>query len=140
MADGGIIPNLMVADMPASLGFYRDLLGFEVQFLVAASRDMRPPETDGDCIFASLKWAGAELMLQTATSLAEDLPGTTPSGSFAGTIYLRGYDPEAALRSVPADCVVKGPFRQWYGMRELYLRDPDGHILCLGVPEGPPPT
>jgi hypothetical protein len=80
-------------------------------------------------------------MLQTAASLAGELqvfePDQVPVAS--GTIYCRGIDPAAVAGKVAPEQVVKGPLVQWYGMRELYLRDPDGYIVCLGVPDGPPP-
>ena len=136
-----IVPNLMVADMARSLAFYRDLLGLTLAFAVAADRSLLS-ETDGtDAVFTTLDWDGAQLMLQTAASLAEELPAMAAGlpDRPGGTIYLRGFDPDKVLPLLPAETIVKGPFTQWYGMRELYLRDPDGHILCLGVPEGPPP-
>lgn len=141
MSEIAIVPNLAVTDMPASLAFYRDRLGFEVVFMISAEREMLPPDGTAACVFASLKRGGAELMLQTTASLADDL-GTRamPPAGGAGTIYLRGLSPDAALDRLAPDCIVKGPLLQWYGMRELYVRDPDGHILCLGVPEGPPPA
>lgn len=136
-----IVPNLMVTDMARSLAFYRDLLGLRLDFAVAADRSLLS-ETDGrDAVFATLDWNGAQLMLQTAESLAGELPVLAAGlpASPGGTIYLRGFDPEPVLPRLPEAAIVRGPFLQWYGMRELYLRDPDGHILCLGVPEGAPP-
>ncbi|NBD95141.1 MAG: hypothetical protein GVY11_01520 [Gammaproteobacteria bacterium] len=80
-------------------------------------------------------------MLQTVASMAAELPVFDPqqAPAPAGTIYFRGLDPDAVLGRVPADRIVKGAVQQWYGMNEVYLRDPDGHIVCLGTPEGPPP-
>ena len=53
----GLAPLIYVFDMPASVHFYRDLLGFE---LVATSR----PGTS--CGWALLRLNGVELMLNTA--------------------------------------------------------------------------
>ncbi|MBO6783690.1 MAG: hypothetical protein JJ899_10535, partial [Alphaproteobacteria bacterium] len=36
--------------------------------------------------------------------------------------------------------VLKGPVLQWYGMKEIYVTDPDGHILCAGIMEGSAPA
>ena len=130
-----IIPNLLVADMAASLAFYRGVLGFDMVVALDAERGMHA-ETDGkDIVFATLVWNDAQLMLQTAASLADDLdtftPDTKPVAS--GTIYLRGYDPASIDRTKLGDAVLKGPVLQWYGMNELYLRDPNGYVVCLGI-------
>jgi catechol 2,3-dioxygenase-like lactoylglutathione lyase family enzyme len=136
-----IIPNLMVSDMRRSVAFYRDVLGLQPSVMVAADRTVLPEDDGSNAVFTTLEWNGAQLMLQTAPSLAEELdiigPDQRPTAS--GTIYFRGLDPETVLGKVAAEQIVKGPLTQWYGMRELYLRDPDGYILCLGVPDGPPP-
>jgi hypothetical protein len=53
---------------------------------------------------------------------------------------LRGYHPDEVADKDVSAITVKGPIKQWYGMVELYLRDPDGYIICLAAPEGPPPA
>jgi catechol 2,3-dioxygenase-like lactoylglutathione lyase family enzyme len=136
-----IIPNLMVSDMRLSVAFYRDVLGFQPIVMVAADRTVLPADDGSGAVFTTLEWNGAQLMLQTAASLAEELdafrPDQRPTAS--GTIYLRGFDPATVQGKVAPEQIVKGPLTQWYGMRELYLQDPDGYILCLGAPDGPPP-
>lgn len=137
-----IVPNLMVSDLKRSLAFYRDVLGMTVTMIISPEREM---QTDGDgegAAFAALEWDGAQLMLQTATSLSDELPVFRPDQTPvpAGTVYFRGLHPDSVKDRIAPDQVVKGPFLQWYGMMELYLRDPDGHIVCLGAPEGPPPA
>jgi catechol 2,3-dioxygenase-like lactoylglutathione lyase family enzyme len=136
-----IIPNLMVTDMRRSVAFYRDVLGMTAVVMVAADRSLLTGDSAADAVFATLDCQGAQLMLQTSASLADDLdlfrPDQRPTAS--GTIYFRGLDPTAVVDRVAPDQITKGPLTQWYGMRELYLRDPDGHIICLGVPDGPAP-
>ncbi|WP_282609209.1 glyoxalase/bleomycin resistance/extradiol dioxygenase family protein [Pelagibius sp. Alg239-R121] len=136
-----IIPNLLVTDMRRSIEFYRDTLAMTL--IMAVSRD-REILSDGDCkdgAFVILEWNGGQLMLQTAASLADELPvfdgGEKPTAS--GTIYFRDLHPNDVLERVSEDQIVKGPTLQWYGMMELYLRDPDGYVICIGTPEGPPP-
>ena len=136
-----IIPNLLVTDMARSIAFYRDLLGMRVAVMVGADRSVQQEGDGRDAVFATLEGANGQLMLQTATSLADELPVFTadqrPQAS--GTLYFRGVDPDGVAGNVTSEQIVKGPLVQWYGMRELYLRDPDGYIICLGVPEGPAP-
>ncbi len=138
-----IVPNLMVTDMPRSIAFYRDILGLTVGTTVSSDKSFATGgEVVAEPVFAVLEWNGAQIMLQTVESLAAELPvfsaGQSPHP--AGTVYLRGFDPDSVAGRLSGDMIVKGPERTWYGMRELYIRDPDGHILCLGAPEGAPPS
>ena len=147
-----IIPNLMVTDIEASLNFYKEILGMELVVLVAPQRDVSFEGNGAGAAFATLEWrtnpdgnnenqSGGKIMLQTAQSMSHELPPfnadskPTPSG----TIYFRGLDPEIIRKKASPDIVVKGPLQQWYGMHELYLKDPDGYIICVGVPAGEAP-
>jgi catechol 2,3-dioxygenase-like lactoylglutathione lyase family enzyme len=132
-----IVPNLAVADLPRAVAFWCDVLGFSVQFVVGPDATMQDGPEGG--VFASLEKDGQQIMLQTAESLGAELPEAVAGSAPRGTHYLRGWDPDPVLGRLPAEHLVKPPFRQWYGMREAYIRDPDGHILCLGVADGPAP-
>lgn len=137
-----IIPNLMVTDMARSIAFYRDRIGLSVMVMIDAHQGVLQAGQEDRAVFATLERDGAQLMLQTNESLASELDGFRPDQvpTPAGTVYLRGLDPLALENRVAPEAVVKGPVKQWYGMLELYVRDPDGHILCAGVPEGAPPS
>jgi catechol 2,3-dioxygenase-like lactoylglutathione lyase family enzyme len=132
----------MATDVERSVAFYRDVLGFSVSFTVTADRETRFDGTATGAVFAILEWDGAQLMLQDAKSLAEELPAFEAGLPKApgGAIYLQGLDPDAIAEAVDPAILIKGPETTWYGMRETYIRDPDGHILCAGVAVGPPPA
>ncbi len=137
-----IIPNLMVRDVAASVGFYRDVLGLSLEMSVAADQSFsQGAELVADPVFAVVSWNGAELMLQSVDSLAAEVPdfaaGQAPQPG--GTVYFRGYHPNDLPAAIPEDAKVKPAETAWYGMREQYIRDPDGHILCFGAPDGAPP-
>ncbi|WP_417454492.1 VOC family protein [Kiloniella sp.] len=148
-----IIPNLMVTDIEASLNFYREILGMELVVLVSPQRDVAFEGNGAGAAFATLEWKaqnpdgnsknqpGGQIMLQTAQSLSDELPSFSAKSSPtpSGTIYFRGLDPEVILKKASRDIVIKGPLQQWYGMHELYLKDPDGYIICVGVPAGEAP-
>lgn len=136
-----IIPNLMVTDIQASLAFYRGLLGFDLVFAIDRERNIHQDPVGKPISFATLAWNDAQLMLQTVDSLAQELSifSSTSEPTPSGTIYVRGYHPDMLEGKDLGDTVVKAPFLQWYGMKEIYLRDPDGYIICLGAPDGAPP-
>ncbi len=125
----GLAPLLQVFDMPASVRFYRDVLGFEV---VSNSR----PDAQGDDFgWCLLRMQGAELMLNTAYE-AEHRPPAPDSARVAAhddtALYFGCPDVDGAynhLREKGLD--VKPPKVAWYGMKQLYLHDPDGYNICF---------
>lgn len=136
-----IIPNLLVTDIARSIAFYRDVLDMTLVMAVTPEREMLSDVEGASAAFAILEWNGGQLMLQTAAALAEELPVFSPDQkpSASGTVYLRDVHPKDVIDRVPQDRIVKGPVQQWYGMMELYFQDPDGYVICVGTPEGPPP-
>ncbi len=136
--------NLMVTDMAASLRFYHEVLGLPIAFTVDADQQT---DTSGavvdDAVFAALRAGETELMLQERNSLAEDAPivaaDTPPSGTF--TLYFRvDHVDEVAARIPESHEVVKPLQRTWYGMKEIWVRDPDGYVVTIGTPEGDRPA
>jgi glyoxylase I family protein len=124
----GLAPLLQVFDMPSSVRFYRDLLGFEV---VATSK----PEPGDRFDWALLRLNGVELMLNTAYE--SDKRPSTPdpiriathedTGLFFGCPDVDGAYTQLAAKGLQ----VKKPIIQSYGMKQLYLTDPDGYSLCF---------
>ena len=128
-----IIPNLRVSDLAESVEFYCRVLRMEVEFVVDQNQDVTDDPSGG--AFAMLARDGAMLMLQTSASLAQELQvfSECAGGGPAGTTYFRGIQPEEVIQRIGSDIVEKGPFLQWYGMNELYFRDPDSHVICVAA-------
>jgi glyoxylase I family protein len=126
----GMAPLLQVFDMPASIVFYRDVLGFEV---VATSQ---PGEERFG--WAMLQLNGVQLMLNTAyeDDSRPDKPDPARIAAHDDTaIYFGCPDLDAAyeyLRSRVRN--LKKPKVAHYGMKQLYLHDPDGYNLCFQWP------
>lgn len=125
----GVAPLLQVFDMPTSIRFYRDVLGFTV------SATSSPGD---DCNWAGLRLNGAEVMLNTAYE-----PGTRPTtpdpariASHDDTCLFFGCkDLDAAYRHLRAHGIdLKEPKVAPYGMRQLWFKDPDGYGICLQWP------
>jgi uncharacterized glyoxalase superfamily protein PhnB len=135
--------NIMVLDVGRSVRFYRDVLGAEVAFVVDADQQT---DMDGgipdNAVFASVRVGAGELMMQERASLAEDGGSVTessvPGGTF--TMYFRVDDVDAAVGRLPEGTEVVKPLETtWYGMKEIWVRDPDGYVITIGTPDGPPP-
>jgi glyoxylase I family protein len=125
----GMAPLLQVFDMPTSIAFYTDVLGFEV-----ISTSSPGPRFD----WALLKLNNVELMLNTAFESDARPPAPDPTrlaGHADTCIYFGCPDVDAAytfLRGKGLD--IKKPVVQHYGMKQLYVRDPDGYVLCFQWP------
>ena len=121
----GLAPLLEVFDMPRSIAFYRDVLGFEV---VATS-------TPTDFGWALLRLGGADLMLNTAYDDGERPPAPDPARVAAHhdtALFFGCPDVDGAYAHLRARGLdVAPPEIQHYGMKQLYVTDPDGYNLCF---------
>jgi catechol 2,3-dioxygenase-like lactoylglutathione lyase family enzyme len=128
----GLTPLLQVYDMPTSVRFYRDLLGFEV---ISTS----PVLGEDRFHWALLRVGGAELMLNTAYELDTDRP---PEPDHARTsahddtgLFFECPNVDGAYAELRGKGVaVKEPMVTGYGMKQMYVRDPDGYTLCFQWP------
>lgn len=126
---GGFATLLQVFDMPTSLAFYRDVLGFEVVSDV-------PP--DDQCDWVMLKIHESELMLNTAYEAHERPPSPDPARIAAHkdvSLFFDCEDADAAYAYLrERGIAAKPPKVAPYGMKQVYLRDPDGYEICLQHP------
>lgn len=126
----GMAPLLQVFDMPTSIAFYRDVLGFEV---VSTSR---PGEEHFG--WALLRLNGVELMLNTAYE-DDSRPASPDPARIAAhddtAIYFGCHDVDAAYEYLRSRIKgLKEPKIAHYGMKQLYIHDPDGYNLCFQWP------
>lgn len=127
----GVTTLLEVFDMRESIAFYRDKLGFEV---------VQTSHPGDDFTWALLALDGAALMLNTAYDEGERPPERDRARAAAHrdtALFFLCRDLDAAYRYLRATGVqVAEPTVRVYGMRQLWLTDPDGFRLCLQCPAG----
>ena len=128
----GVCALLQVFDMPASVRFYRDVLGFEI---------VNTSPRDGDQFdWGTLRLNDVYVMLNTAYEQDSRPPRPEPVRLDAHgdtCLYFRCPDVDAAYQHLRAHGVdVKEPKVAPYGMKQLYARDPDGYSLCFQWPTG----
>ena len=125
----GVAPLLQVFDMPASIHFYRDVLGFG---LISTSQ---PGDNFG---WALLRRNGVDLMLNTAYDVGARPQEPDPARAAAHmntALYFGCADVDGAYRRLRAmGFDVKEPAVAHYGMKQLYITDPDGYNLCFQWP------
>jgi glyoxylase I family protein len=127
----GLCPLLQVFDMPASLRFYRDVLGFAVA-------ESSGPGDDVDWVL--LRQGETELMLNTAYDEGErpERPDPARVAAHRDTgLFIACPDPDAAHAHLAAHGIAADPPKVApYGMKQLYVLDPDGYELCFQWPAG----
>jgi len=125
----GACPYFEVFDMPTSVRFYRDILGFTVD------QHAKPVATDdfGWCLLRH--GDNTEIMLNTAYDYGErpETPDPTRIAAHRDTcLYIGCPDVDAAYQYlIEKGLTLKPPKVAWYGMKQLYLTDPDGFALCF---------
>ena len=113
-------PILQVSELRRSLGFYRDLLGFELTYAF-------PSEDDPQ--FVSLALDGGKLGLGSS-------PGPVQSASTSIWLYTDDVDDAVAdLRGAGVQ-VVAEPVDQPWGERVASVADPDGFVVHIGAASG----
>jgi catechol 2,3-dioxygenase-like lactoylglutathione lyase family enzyme len=123
----GLCPLIQVFDMPTSVRFYRDILGFEL----VSHAPLHGPDDFGWCLLRS---GQAELMLNTAYDRGERPAEPDPRriGAHDTCMYIGCPDVDAAYEYLLAKGVaLKPPQVAHYGMKQLYLGDPDGFGVCF---------
>lgn len=125
----GLCPLLQVFDMPTSLRFYRDVLGFA---------EVEKAGQGDDVVWALLRHGKAEVMLNTAYDEGERPPAPEPTrlAAHADTgLYMPCQDLDGAYAHLVSQGVkVQPPRVAPYGMRQVYATDPDGYELCFQWP------
>ncbi len=126
----GLAPLLQVFDMPTSIRFYRDVLGFTVTGTSPALSD-NPDHVN----WSMLELNGATVMLNTAYD-PEDQPASPETSRWSGhqdsCVYFGCPDVDGAYQYLRTKGLeLEPPKVAHYGMKQLYLKDPDGFGLCF---------
>jgi len=127
----GVCPLLQVYDMPTAVRFYRDKLGCSI---VSTS-----PPLGGEDRFhwCWLRLGSAELMLNTAYEFDEERPTreahTQARGHRDTCLYFGCPDVDGAYAELldRGVDVKRPPEVAPYGMKQIYLTDPDGFGICF---------
>lgn len=127
-----ISPFFIVADVPAALSFYRDMLGFQVTF--------RGP-TPEDEFFGIVRREGAMIMVKALGVVSdgkevtvEPVPNYNRKPAFSWDAYLETPDPDAlAAEFASRGVAFSVPLMDSDdGLRGFVIKDLDGYGLFFG--------
>ena len=119
----GIAPQFLVDDLDRAIGYYREKLGFELDFSY-------------ESFYASVSRDGFAIHLKCAPKTLDDREhrrrhehldayiGVTNATSLYDELRSRGARITKPIQDRPWSC------------REFYVEDPDGYILCFSEPIG----
>ena len=115
-----VAPVFRVADLDRALSYYRDRLGFEIEFVYGR-------------IYASVLRDGCRIHLKCAPPATRDQAAFEAAEHLDACIGVR--DAEAlASGFASAGVVFSVPLRAVPYGREFYVKDPDGYILGFVKP------
>ena len=115
-------PLLAVEDMDRSIDFYRDRLGFAM---------VGHAESKGHLFWCRLERGGSSLMLQRANE--EDGPAEARGRGIA--FYFVCDDADAMYTELSGRGMqLTPPSVADYGMKQLFVPEPDGYSICFESP------
>ncbi len=125
----GLTPLISVFDMPKALRFYRDILGFEI---------VTDSGNGDDSSWVWLRLNDADLMLNDQYepgSVPPEPPSNRTKWHHDTCLYFGCSDPDVAYDYLKSKGIeVNAPKIAYYGMKQLYVSDPDNYNLCFQCP------
>ena len=120
-----LTPVLMVEEIEKSLPFWVDRMGF--------TKTVDVPE-GGRLGFVILVRDGAEIMMQSIASVLKDQPQFAPKGDANNVgLFVEVEDFADALRRLDGYPVTMPERTTFYGMREIGVYEPGGHIVVFAA-------
>ena len=118
-----ITPNIMVADVKATVEYYQDNFSFEFINKVES--------LDGNLEWALIKKDNVELMFQKKESFVKELPETKKlkmGGTF--TLYISMKDVKRFYETIKNKVdILKELHKTFYGADEFVIKDLNGYII-----------
>lgn len=119
-----LTPNLIVADVAASVAFYRDVLGFGLGPTVPESAPY---------VFAIVQADSIEIFLNAPEPAIAEYPvfKERPIGGTL-TLFIEVDNVRQAYESLKNRVHVVMPLEtKWYGVTEFAFTDPDGYVITF---------
>lgn len=117
-----VTPVLYVEQIEPVLPFWIDRLGFEKMAEVPEGEHLG---------FVILKKGGAEIMVQTRASVANDVPELADTPLGGGVLFVEVEDLDAVEGALEDVTPVVPRRKTFYGADELIVREPGGNVVTF---------
>lgn len=115
-------PYFPVANVERSVAHYTDVLGFGLEYSAGSPAQ-----------FAIVSRDGLAIMLRRVADPAKIAPSESQGGTWDAFFWVRDIDAVSSELTSHGATIVYGPIvQESYHMREMAVRDADGHVLGFG--------
>ncbi len=134
----GLVVNMAVKDIRESYLYYKNYFGFELVDAVAKNDTEYSGVTTELQDKIEYQWAMIKnnetfIMFQTTESIKEDIGNFFVAISASLTFYITIDNVENLYFEIKDKVqIVKEIETKFYGMKELYIKDCNGYVLCFG--------
>jgi len=113
-----IAPQLRVGDLDRAIAYYRDRLGFDLDFVY-------------ESFYASVSRDGFAIHLKCAEKLAEDRADRKAYEHLDAYIAVSGINGLFSELQARGAAVITPLEQRPWACRDFYVEDPDGYVLCF---------
>ncbi|MCD4752984.1 MAG: hypothetical protein K8R40_07930 [Anaerolineaceae bacterium] len=128
-----ITPNIMVADVNATVDYNKNNLEFQIVMGVNEQKEVKLGDsaTETTLTWAMIKKDAVEIMLQRDDSFIEDIPEFKDmkiGGTF--TLYISMQDVKSFHNKIKDEVeIIKDIHKTFYGSDEFVIKDLNGYII-----------
>jgi catechol 2,3-dioxygenase-like lactoylglutathione lyase family enzyme len=113
-----LAPQFLVDDLSTAIAYYRDKLGFELDFVY-------------ESFYASVSRGGFSIHLKCAPKTVADRAHRKQNEHLDAYVGVQGIDAFFDELTSRGAHILRSLERRAWGTRDFYVEDPDGYILCL---------
>jgi len=128
-----LTPNFEVSNIRETVHFYQSVLGFNLTMAATENKDgiEQKLESGKEYVYALLVKDKVEIMLQRSDSFKRDIALAEDHEIGASVSFYMEIEGLNELYSSIKGKIknITEPKIAWYGMREFYIKDPNGYIL-----------
>jgi uncharacterized glyoxalase superfamily protein PhnB len=131
-----LIPNMAVKNIQATVQYYQQHFGFELQMVVDTNHEISNQLDDQiTYLWVMVQHGNVSILFQEVESLKEDVGGFFNTLGASATFYISVEDVSSLFEQVKETVTVIKPLETtWYGQQEFYVQDINGYVIAFAQP------
>ena len=113
-----LVPQFLVDDLSAEIAYYRDSLGFELDFVY-------------ESFYASVSRDGFSIHLKCAPKTVADRIHRKQNEHIDAYVGVQGIEALFDELKSKGALIIRSLEERPWGCRDFYVEDPDGYLLCF---------